>query len=225
MATSIRHSGAKAALIAALLLPSVTTAVAATAKSDASKAGKEEPADKKAAKDKPADKKADSEKAASEKAAKAQLGQPYYLLNPPPLSDIHKNISDLESLAHLRIAFNVAALACQPLEGKQIARNYNGFLKDWKPELDKAIAELRAKFQKQGKNWRRSMDRYAVHNYNHFSSPYAQEAFCKEAGEELQQAGKVPNADRLSWARESLARVDAPIADMERRFKIHGKSK
>ncbi|MFQ3595195.1 MAG: hypothetical protein SNJ63_03680 [Sphingomonadaceae bacterium] len=127
------------------------------------------------------------------------------------LSPIHRDLSPLETVWHVRAGLNVAALGCQALEGPGIVADYNAFLKRDAGVLKSAYDATVARYQGQGGAWQKALDTDMTRLYNHFSSPPVHVAYCDAAVAVLREALATPEDQLVAWAPGALAALDRPF--------------
>lgn len=127
------------------------------------------------------------------------------------LSPIHRDLSDLETVWHVRAGLNVAALSCQSRSGGGIVTDYNGFLKAKQGLLTAAYEAKADRYRAQGGNWQRALDTHMTQLYNHFAQTADQAAFCATAASELKRAIAADPDSFRAEAGAMLARLDHPI--------------
>ncbi len=130
----------------------------------------------------------------------------------PTLAPINRDLSDIETLWHLRAALNVAALSCASRSGDAVVRDYNSLLSQRKSQLMAAYqAKVAAYKSKAGGGWQRALDNHMTQLYNHFAWPPAQAEFCRVSAEVVKGALAQPPDALTGYAALSLPRIDAPI--------------
>jgi len=129
-----------------------------------------------------------------------------------PSASINVNLSEQESLWHLRSALNVAALSCRTGKGSGVASSYNRMLSRHKAALAAAnaaeIAPFRARY---GAKWSTAYDTHATRLYNFFAMPTAQGQFCIAAQQVLAKANAITPDAMTSYAPAALAQIEAPF--------------
>ena len=129
-----------------------------------------------------------------------------------PSASINVNLSEQESLWHLRSALNVAALSCRTGKGAGVASSYNRMLSRHKVALAAAnaaeIAPFRARY---GAKWSGAYDTHATRLYNFFAMPTAQNQFCLAALQVLGKANAMTPDAIASYAPAGLAQIEAPF--------------
>lgn len=127
------------------------------------------------------------------------------------LSPIHRDLSDLETVWHVRAGLNVAALSCSLRAGSAIVTDYNGFLKSKQRLLAAAYGAKAERFRAHGGNWQRALDTHMTQLYNHFAQGAGHSAFCSAAAAELKRAAVLDSESFRAEAANSLARLDRPF--------------
>ncbi|HEX7854294.1 MAG TPA: hypothetical protein VF503_11415 [Sphingobium sp.] len=136
----------------------------------------------------------------------------------PPLTEapgamaINQGLNADEMLWHLRVALNVAALACQDAAHATVASQYNAMLDRHKTALAAAYDAEVARFRQQyGAAWQDAFDHHQTRLYNLFADPRATRGLCDQAlaiGEQMNGAAPVPLA---TFAGTALARIEQPF--------------
>lgn len=137
------------------------------------------------------------------------------LETPLPVSPINRGLSHAATLWHLRVAVNVAALACRGGPEMQIIADYNALLRARKAELAAAQTALAAEFRARGGDWQDRYDDAMTRLYNFFSQAQAREAFCAGAAEVLAQTRTLAAPQLAAFADTALPLLDAPFARMQ----------
>ena len=135
-------------------------------------------------------------------------------LPPPPVSAINRNLSPAATVWHLRVALNVAALACRGGPEMQIIADYNALLRSQKATLAAAQASLAAEFKRRGGDWQDAQDDAMTRLYNFFSQAQARDAFCAAAADVLARTRTLGEPELGGFAQASLKTLDAPFAQM-----------
>jgi hypothetical protein len=125
----------------------------------------------------------------------------------------NSNLSAEQSLWHLRIGLNVAALGCRGMVYEQaLIDNYNAFQKVQQPNFVKAerwvIKNLGAKT---GTNGIAERDKLSTKLYNYFAQPPVQTSFCPVAYEVSTRALATPAADMMAFAQANLPILEGPF--------------
>ncbi|MFL0412806.1 hypothetical protein [uncultured Sphingomonas sp.] len=132
----------------------------------------------------------------------------------PPLSPINRGLSDAATVWHVRVALNVAALACRGTEEAGIIQRYNAMLATHKATLATAQATLSAEFKASGGDWQDRYDDAMTRLYNFFSQAQARDAFCTAAAATLTETERLRPGELQSFAAAVLPTLDAPFAEM-----------
>ena len=133
---------------------------------------------------------------------------------PPPVSAINRGLSPAATVWHLRVALNVAALACRGGPELQIIADYNALLRNQKTTLGAAQDALTAEFKRRGGDWQDAQDDAMTRLYNFFSQAQARDAFCAVAADVLAQTRTLTEAELGGFAKANLQTLDAPFARM-----------
>jgi hypothetical protein len=133
---------------------------------------------------------------------------------PPPISPINRGLSQAATLWHMRVALNVAALACRGAQEAAIIQRYNAMLASNKATLAAAQATLTAEFKAGGGDWQDRQDDAMTRLYNFFSQAQARDAFCTAAAATLAEAETLTPAELPAYAAAVLPTLDAPFAAM-----------
>ena len=133
---------------------------------------------------------------------------------PPPVSPINRSLSPAATVWHLRVALNVAALACRGEAEAQIVADYNGLLRGRASELGTVQRTLSAEFKARGGDWQDSYDDAMTRLYNFFSQAQVRDDFCRTAAGVLAEARTLPAAELPAFADAKLPLLDAPFARM-----------
>jgi len=133
---------------------------------------------------------------------------------PPPVSPINRALSPAATVWHLRVALNVAALACRGGAEAQIVADYNGLLRGRATELSAVQRTLASEFKARGGDWQDSYDDAMTRLYNFFSQAQVRDDFCRTAAGVLAEARTLPAAELPAFAQGKLPLLDAPFARM-----------
>src|SRR3569623_1662756 len=88
------------------------------------------------------------------------------------------DLSPLESLWHVRVALNVAALGCRDADETTTVAEYNALIRGQSAELTAASAAIDARYKAQyGASWQDARERDMTKLYNFFAQPAAQAVF------------------------------------------------
>ena len=144
--------------------------------------------------------------------ALAPTPAPAVALAPPPVSAINRDLSPAATLWHLRVALNVAALACRGGAELQIIADYNALLRAQTVPLAAAQTALAAEYKRRGGDWQDAQDDAMTRLYNFFSQAQARDAFCAAASDVLARTRTLAEPDVGGFAQASLLVLDAPFA-------------
>jgi hypothetical protein len=143
---------------------------------------------------------------------------------PAPLADgsyptPSRGLSTQAAVWHLRVALNVAALACRGPSGDAIATRYNVLLNGRRAVFagaqDASFKELRATGAKDPQDaWDDAMTRL----YNHYALAPVREGFCAAADRVLNALPSVSPDGLASYAQAGLAELDRPFVDFYRAY-------
>ena len=133
---------------------------------------------------------------------------------PPPVSPINRELSQPARVWHLRVALNVAALACRGGAELQIIADYNALLRTRKAELAAVEAALAAEFKARGGDWQDAYDDAMTRLYNFFSQAQARDPFCAAAADVLVRTRTLATPELTTLAGDALPILDAPFAAM-----------
>jgi hypothetical protein len=143
---------------------------------------------------------------------------------PAPLADgsyptPSRGLSAQGAVWHLRVALNVAALACRGPSGDTIATRYNALLNGRRAAFagaqDTAFKEMRASGAKDPQDaWDDAMTRL----YNHYALAPARDGFCAAADRVLNALPGVGADGLASYAPSGLAELDRPFVDFYRAY-------
>ncbi len=125
----------------------------------------------------------------------------------------NSNLGAEQSLWHMRIGLNVAALGCRGMAYEQaLIDNYNAFQKVQQSNFIKAervvIKELGAKT---GTNGIAERDKLSTKLYNYYAQPPVQYDFCPVAYDVSTRALATPPAEILAFAQANLPLLEAPF--------------
>ncbi|HEX4694266.1 hypothetical protein [Sphingomonas sp.] len=122
------------------------------------------------------------------------------------------NLSPLESLCHVRVALNVAALGCRDADETTTVAEYNALIRGQSAELAAANAAVDARYKAQyGAGWQDARERDMTRLYNFFAQPAAQAQFCATAKTELARIAAVDTRDLEQFAVAELPALEAPF--------------
>lgn len=122
------------------------------------------------------------------------------------------DLSPLESLWHVRVALNVAALGCRDADETTTVAEYNALIRGQSAELTAASAAIDARYKAQyGASWQDARERDMTKLYNFFAQPAAQAVFCATAKAELARIAAVDARDLEQFAVAELPALEAPF--------------
>jgi hypothetical protein len=143
---------------------------------------------------------------------------------PTPLADgtyptPSRGLSAQGAVWHLRVALNVAALACRGATGDAIAARYNALLSGRRAAFagaqNAALLELRASGAKDPQDaWDDAMTRL----YNYYALAPARDGFCAAADRVLDTLPGVAADGLAAYAPAGLAELDRPFVDFFRAY-------
>lgn len=143
---------------------------------------------------------------------------------PAPLADgsyptPSQGLSAQGAVWHLRVALNVAALACRGSAGDAIATRYNALLNGRRAAFagaqDAVFKEMRAGEAKDARDaWDDAMTRL----YNHYALAPARNGFCAAADRVLNALPGVAADGLAGYAPAGLAELDRPFVDFYRAY-------
>jgi hypothetical protein len=131
---------------------------------------------------------------------------------PPPVSPINRGLSRAATVWHLRVALNVAALACRGASEATIVSGYNAMLRGRTTVLASAQSALSAEYRARGGDWQDAYDDAMTRLYNFFSQVQARDAFCAAAERTLAAVPAVPADGMEAFAAAELPLLDRPFA-------------
>ncbi|QDZ06144.1 hypothetical protein FPZ24_00545 [Sphingomonas panacisoli] len=125
---------------------------------------------------------------------------------------VDADISPLETLWHVRVALNVAALGCRDADEATTVAAYNSLIRRNSAALTAANAAVDARYKAQyGAKWQDARERDMTKLYNFFAQPPAQAAFCATAKDVLAQIGTVDQGALMAFAKAELPVLEAPF--------------
>lgn len=140
---------------------------------------------------------------------------PMVVLAPPPappqISPINRNLSPAATVWHLRVALNVAALACRGPAEASIIAGYNAMLRGRTVELAATQQALSAEYKARGGDWQDAYDDAMTRLYNFFSQAQARDPFCQAAERTLAQLPAIAPDGMGAFAATQLPLLDAPF--------------
>lgn len=132
----------------------------------------------------------------------------------PPISPINRGLSPAATVWHMRVALNVAALACRGAQEATIVQRYNAMLATHKTTLASAETALEGQYRAGGGGWQDRYDDAMTKLYNFFSQAQARDAFCTQAAATLAETERLTPGELQSFAAAVLPTLDAPFAAM-----------
>ena len=132
----------------------------------------------------------------------------------PAISPINRGLSPAATVWHMRVALNVAALACRGPRGDQIVNGYRTLLTTHKAVLSSVEDTLAGQYRAMGGDWQDRYDDAMTRLYNFFSQAPARDAFCTAAAATLTEAERLSPNELQSFAAAVLPTLDAPFAEM-----------
>ena len=128
------------------------------------------------------------------------------------------NLSPIATIWHVRVALNVAALACRGPLQEAIVAGYNQLLTDRKNALATVEKQYSEEYKAEGGDWRSQYDNAMTRLYNFFSQSPQRTAFCEVAANVIRDSAGV-QADFLpTFAEVMLPRLERPFTDFYRAF-------
>jgi len=125
---------------------------------------------------------------------------------------VDADISPLETLWHVRVALNVAALGCRDADEATTVSAYNMLIKRETAALAAANAAVDSRYKAQyGAKWQDARERDMTKLYNFFAQPTAQAEFCATAKDVLAQIGTVDSGALMAFAKTELPVLEAPF--------------
>ncbi len=132
----------------------------------------------------------------------------------PPITPINRDLSTAATVWHMRVALNVAALACRGAQEGAIIQRYNAMLTTHKATLAGAQTALSGEYRAQGGDWQDRYDDAMTKLYNFFSQAQARDAFCTAAAATLAETERLAPGELQAFAAAVLPTLDAPFAEM-----------
>lgn len=125
---------------------------------------------------------------------------------------VDTDISPLETLWHVRVALNVAALGCRDADEATTVAAYNALIRGNTAVLAAANNAVDARYKAQyGAQWQAMRERDMTKLYNFFAQPTAQVEFCAKAKATLAQIGSVDPGALMAFAKTELPALEAPF--------------
>ncbi|WP_052742450.1 hypothetical protein [Sphingomonas sp. Ag1] len=132
----------------------------------------------------------------------------------PPITPINRGLSPAATVWHMRVALNVAALACRGGQEAAIVQRYNRMLATHKATLASAAIALEGQYRASGGDWQDRYDDAMTRLYNFFSQAQVRDAFCNAAAATLTESERLMPDELQAFAGAVLPRLDAPFAEM-----------
>lgn len=132
----------------------------------------------------------------------------------PPITPINRGLSQAATVWHMRVALNVAALACRGAQEASIVQRYNALLATHKTTLASAESTLEGQYRSGGGDWQDRYDDSMTKLYNFFSQAQARDAFCTAAAATLVESERLTPGELQAFAAAVLPTLDAPFAEM-----------
>ena len=132
----------------------------------------------------------------------------------PAITPINRGLSPAATVWHMRVALNVAALACRGAQGNQIVEGYRTLLTNQKAALATAETALESQYRAMGGDWQDRYDDAMTRLYNFFSQAPARDPFCTAAAATLTEAERLGPNELQTFAAAVLPTLDAPFAEM-----------
>jgi len=136
----------------------------------------------------------------------------------PPVRDAfgyvtpNRNLSPEETIWHMRVALNVAALGCRGADAAEMVDGYNALLTADKELLAAASTAMGARYKaRYGSAWQASHDDAMTRQYNFWALPPVQGKFCGIALQVLHEAAAVQPVAFSGFAAQALPRLEAPM--------------
>jgi len=138
-------------------------------------------------------------------------------------SSPNKGIGPEQTLWHVRSAYNVAALTCQQGSWKQMAQDYNAFLKKHDTRLRRANRLIEAKYQREnkGRAGRRARDTDITSLYNYFSLPPVKTRFCSTMFDKAAELSQLSSTELIDYAQITLPQIDAIFTDFYDSYEVY----
>jgi hypothetical protein len=125
---------------------------------------------------------------------------------------VDADISPLETLWHVRVALNVAALSCRDADETTTVAAYNSLIRRNTAVLAAANDAVSARYKAHyGARWQDVRERDMTRLYNFFAQPAAQADFCNTAKAVLAEIGTVDSAGLMAFANTELPALEAPF--------------
>lgn len=132
---------------------------------------------------------------------------------------VDADISPLETLWHVRVALNVAALGCRDADETTTIAAYNALIRRNTAVLAAANDAVSARYKAQyGARWQDVRERDMTKLYNFFAQPAAQAQFCPTAKAVLAEIGTVDSGGLMAFAKTELPALEAPFWSPQDQF-------
>lgn len=133
----------------------------------------------------------------------------------PPIADkadipLSGKAATLSQIWHMRVALNVAALACRGPGSSALVAGYNRMLH--KRDALLAMAQEAAYADYGGRSKSSGYDSAMTRLYNHYAQPFAQADFCTTAQRVQRAEEKIAEASYRQFVAAALDDLDAPFA-------------
>lgn len=133
----------------------------------------------------------------------------------PPIVDkadipLSAKAATLSQIWHMRVALNVAALACRGPGSSALVAGYNRMLH--KRDALLAMAQEAAYADYGGRSKSNGYDSAMTRLYNHYAQPFAQADFCTTAQRVQRAEEKIAEASYRQFVAAALDDLDAPFA-------------
>ncbi len=124
----------------------------------------------------------------------------------------NRGLSPEETVWHVRVALNVAALGCRGADGPATVDGYNALLTGSKQVLADAVTAMGARYKaRYGSAWQARYDDAMTKLYNFWALPPVQGKFCGTALTVLRESATVTPATFQAFAASALPRLEAPM--------------
>ena len=125
---------------------------------------------------------------------------------------VDADISPLETLWHVRVALNVAALVCRDADETVTIAAYNTLIRRQDVALAAANNAVDARYKaRYGARWQSERERDMTKLYNFFAQPTAQAEFCATAKSVLATIAGVDPGALMAFAKANLPTLEAPF--------------
>lgn len=131
----------------------------------------------------------------------------------------NRELSPEETVWHVRVALNVAALGCRGADEGTTVAAYNALLGSFRAPLAAAAAGAEKRYQaKYGAKWRAAQDDRMTRLYNFFAQTPAHDEFCARAKQVLAAAPATRAEDWPRLAGQALTWMEAPFLAFYARY-------